>query len=336
MILILSQSFAEPTTEEVVDWIQALGGRWMRVNGEDLDCESRISVELSAKDELCLRWHDSDMPLAEIRAVWFRRWIHARRHEQCDLVAGLSVTPKLHYHLCSHLTQEASRFSDFFFHAFVDRPWISRPKKSVPNKLEVLQCAVRVGLDIPATLVTSRREELERFCATHGRVITKPIGDVAPLVYEGEMFLMYTALVEPEELAGLPEVFAPSLFQECLDKEYELRVFYLDGESHAMAIFSQGDPQTCVDFRRYNHRKPNRRVPYLLEEKIATSICKLMCGLGLETGSLDLIRTRDGRIVFLEVNPAGQFGMISKSCNYPLEREFAEHLIARAQNARQV
>jgi ATP-GRASP peptide maturase of grasp-with-spasm system len=336
MILILSQSSAEPTTEDVIDWIQALGGLWLRVNGEDLDGDSEVSVELSAeKGEPRLRWWGSDLPLAEVRAVWFRRWVHARRHEQCDLLTGLSMAPKLHYQLCRHLTQEAGRFSDFFFQTFADRPWINRPKKALPNKLDVLRRAARVGLDIPATLVTSRREELDRFCAFHGRVITKPIGDVAPLVDRDEMFLMYTALVEPEALAGLPEIFSPSLFQECLDKEYELRVFYLDGESYAMAIFSQGDPQTYVDFRRYNRQKPNRRVPYRLEEQIADSICKLMCDLELESGSLDLIRTRDGRMVFLEVNPVGQFGMVSKPCNYNLERKLAEHLIARAQHAGQ-
>lgn len=336
MILILSQSSAEPTTEEVIDWIQALGGRWLRVNGEDLDGESEISVELSAdKAEPCLRWRGSDLPLAEFRAVWFRRWVHARRHEKCDLLAGISAAPQLHYHLCRHLTLEAARLSDFFFQAFADRPWISLPKKSAPNKLDVLRRAVQVGFDIPATLVTSRRDELARFCASHGRVITKPIGDVTPLLDGEEMFLMYTTLIEPEALATLPEVFTPSLFQECLDKEYELRVFYLDDETYAMAIFSQGDPQTRVDFRRYNHQKPNRRVPYRLEERTVQSICKLMHDLELETGSLDLIRTHNGRLVFLEVNPVGQFGMVSKPCNYHLERKLAERLIARAQHARQ-
>ena len=56
--------------------------------------------------------------------------------------------------------------------------------------------------------------------------------------------------------------------------------------------------------------------------------------LKLETGSLDLIKTPDGRIVFLEVNPVGQFGMISKPCNYHLERKVAEFLIRKVEDAR--
>jgi hypothetical protein len=50
----------------------------------------------------------------------------------------------------------------------------------------------------------------------------------------------------------------------------------------------------------------------------------------LSTGSLDLVRCPDGRFVFLEVNPVGQFGMISQPCNYRLEKEVAAHLLRRA------
>ncbi|MDM1050110.1 hypothetical protein [Sphingobacterium hotanense] len=48
-----------------------------------------------------------------------------------------------------------------------------------------------------------------------------------------------------------------------------------------------------------------------------------MKGLGFNTGSIDLILTPDGDYVFLEINPEGQFGMVSHPCNYFLEREMA-------------
>jgi hypothetical protein len=36
MILILSQSAMEPTTEEVMDWLEALGAPCLRLNGDDI------------------------------------------------------------------------------------------------------------------------------------------------------------------------------------------------------------------------------------------------------------------------------------------------------------
>ena len=54
----------------------------------------------------------------------------------------------------------------------------------------------------------------------------------------------------------------------------------------------------------------------------------------MKTGSLDLVRTPDGRHVFLEVNPGGQFGMMSEPCNYHLEREVAQYLLRKDRSER--
>ena len=97
-----------------------------------------------------------------------------------------------------------------------------------------------------------------------------------------------------------------------------------------MAIFSQNDPQTQMDFRRYQFEKPNRYVPYKLPKVLEGQLSALMQALDLDTGSIDLIRASDGRFVFLEVNPVGQFGMVSVPCNYYLEKKVAERLVKYA------
>jgi D-alanine-D-alanine ligase-like ATP-grasp enzyme len=48
--------------------------------------------------------------------------------------------------------------------------------------------------------------------------------------------------------------------------------------------------------------------------------------LGVNTGSIDMIYTKDNEYVFLEVNPTGQFGMTSVPCNYPIDLEVAKFL----------
>jgi glutathione synthase/RimK-type ligase-like ATP-grasp enzyme len=118
----------------------------------------------------------------------------------------------------------------------------------------------------------------------------------------------------------------PSLIQEYIEKEYEVRVFYLDGVCYSMAIFSQNDTQTSVDFRQYNRKKPNRNVPYHLPVSLQEKVEKIMTSLRLNTGSLDFIRSVNGEYFFLEINPAGQYGMMSQRCNYNLEKKVAEWL----------
>jgi ATP-GRASP peptide maturase of grasp-with-spasm system len=332
MILILSQSAMEPTTEEVMDWIETLGGRCVRLNGDDFD--GRAAVRLSIDGEraaLTLASGGIELPLSEIRAVWFRRWLLDRRHEMASLLAETPAdSHKLHYDLRRHLTQESRKLSDSVFSHFAGVPWLSHPKKASLNKLDVLARAARAGFVTPATLVTSERDELHRFFLRHGNVITKPIGDVDMFVDGERSHFLFTSALDGAAIAALPACFAPSLFQQQVDKDYELRIFYLAGACHAMAIFSQGDAQTRTDFRRYNRERPNRTVPYRLAAATAQRIRRLMDDLGLETGSLDLLHAPDDREVFLEINPVGQFGMVSKPCNYPLERKVAEHLLAKA------
>ena len=343
MILILSQAAMEPTTEEVMDWLEALGARSLRLNGDDLDSRAALRISVDG-GEVALRVEDvaADgiaLPLAEVGAVWFRRWMLDRRCEMADVLeAPTADDHKLHYDLRRHLVQESRKLSDFVFSLFAGLPWLSHPRRSRLDKLDVLRRAARAGLATPATLVTTEREELRRFAERcGGTVITKPIGDVDMFLDGERSHFLFTTALDAAAIAALPERFAPSLFQEKVEKAYELRVFYLAGEppeNYAMAIFSQSDPQTQTDFRRYNRERPNRTVPYRLPPATAERLRALLDDLGLETGSIDLLKATDGRQVFLEINPVGQFGMVSKPCNYGLEKKVAELLIRKESDGR--
>lgn len=331
MILILSQAGNEATTEIVMDWLDHFGARFVRVNGQDLGETSSASLTIES-NYVRLRFGDeaSAFALADVSVVWFRRWAQERAHHALDLFRGdlkLEGADKLYGSVVNHLDLELGKLSGFFFSLLDGKTWLSHPLTASPNKLKVLQEAMRAGLDIPATLVTTSRDELTSFARNHGPLITKAIGEAEMFSVDGTVHMMYTARVDAIDIEGFPDHFFPSLFQEALEKSYEIRVFYLDGHCDSMAIFSQLDRQTQIDFRQYNREKPNRYVPYRLPTDVSDAIVRLMQRLDLETGSLDLVRTTDGRHVFLEVNPVGQFGMVSHPCNYHLERKVAEWLI---------
>ena len=82
-----------------------------------------------------------------------------------------------------------------------------------------------------------------------------------------------------------------------------------------------------TDFRNYNIDKPNRYVPFLLPKDIEEKLLNLLEDLDLNTGSVDLIYDNDDNYVFLEINPVGQFGMVSINCNYHIEKMISEDLI---------
>ncbi len=202
---------------------------------------------------------------------------------------------------------------------------MSHPSENV-NKVDILKEAQRFGLNVPATLVTSSKETLQVFKEKYKFLITKCITDYRMLSHEGLYFELYKNEVSQFDVDKLPNTFFPALFQEKISKRYEIRTFYLDEVFYSMAIFSQSNSKTDIDFRRYDNDVPNRTVPYNLPIEIEKKIINLMKELNLNTGSIDLIRNHNGDYIFLEINPVGQFGMTSHPCNYNIEKKIAIHL----------
>ena len=324
MILILSTRSYETTTEKVMDWIHRLGGEAVRLNGEDLTGDGPFAIRFdNGAAGVVFHLDGRAFGRGDVGAVWMRRGYDFRGLKALEALGEA----RLGYDVQRHLVGEI-RAAQQSLHSLLDGvPWLTRPGTETVNKLRALAAAAEAGLDIPATLVTNSRRELQAFKDAHGRLITKSLGETGAFQARGHFFGMYTAEVTQADLDRAPESFFPSLVQELLEKRYELRVFYLAGRCWSMAIFSQSDRRTALDFRHYSARRPTRSVPYRLPPEVEAGVQRFMEAQGLETGSIDFVKTPDGRHVFLEVNPVGQFGMVSHPCNYHLEKHVAEHLM---------
>ena len=324
MILILSTAMVDSTTELVIDWIERLGGEWVRLNGQDLrGGRLRLDIDGDGAD-FVIDLDGAELRPADVGAVWFRRWLTPREWTADDF----EPDPAFASAARDHVRGEIRALGDAVFSLFRGVPWLSDPDTATINKLRVLAAAAEVGLRVPRTRVANRRADLAAFVEEAGRAITKSLSEGAVFTGGDGQYGLYTAELTAASLEVAPDVVFPAFVQEHVEKAFEVRSFYLDGRFRSMAIFSQRDPTTAVDFRRYNQARPNRRVPYRLPVEVAGRARDLMTELGLTTGSLDFVVSREGEHVFLEVNPVGQFQMVSYPCNYRLERDVAAFLVA--------
>jgi glutathione synthase/RimK-type ligase-like ATP-grasp enzyme len=122
------------------------------------------------------------------------------------------------------------------------------------------------------------------------------------------------------------------LVQNYIEKKYELRIFFLGGQFYSVAIFSQQDEKTKLDFRNYNDERPNRIVSYKLPESVEVKLKNLVCLIKMDSGSIDLIVTKENDYIFLEINHVGQFLWTSDSCNLNFDEKVAIHLINLSKN----
>ncbi len=208
------------------------------------------------------------------------------------------------------------------------KKWLNIPPyiNPYPTKSYQLKKAQECGLNIPNTFVTNNKDSLNFFYKNNQEnIITKNLSN--PLFFEKNKnkFASYTSTVCIKDINTQNSIFFPSIFQANISKIVELRVFYLLGNFYTYAIFSSINEQTSIDFRIYDHEKPNRRMKYELTNELKFKIDKLMKVLNLHTGSIDLIKCNDS-YVFLEVNPQGMFGGL-ENYGINIEEDLSNYLI---------
>ena len=311
MVLIFSQDFEE-TTIGVINWLNYYKASFIRVNGADWNpYKTDISFSIDADQ------HMGDPLMNQVNVVWYRRW----GYEEEKKCYTIDDDVHLYYKIKEDLYNEYLTLRGYFFEYFKDKKWINHPDETFGlNKLKILQQASALGLCIPESFVTNSKSKLLTFFENtcKEQMIGKAIGDFDVYTINNELCAMFTHQFTRTEIEDLPDKFFPCMFQSAIPKEYEIRSFYLDGKFYSMAIFSQLDSQTSVDFRHYNMEKPNRNVPYQLSKETENKLKKLFKLLGYASGSADIIRGKDGKDYFLEINPVGQFGMVSHPCRYYL------------------
>ena len=195
------------------------------------------------------------------------------------------------------------------------------------NKLIALQVAQESGLTIPHTAVVSSKSTLRKLKAQWGRIIHKSMHQGIAVHTEKVLISgQQTEEVTEEVIAQLGDTFFPSLIQQLVPKQFEVRVFCFRNIVRAIATFTQRNALTEIDGRGIDTQKPNRQVPFELPGELKSKLQQVMKRLDLNYGSFDLICTPDNEFIFLEVNPYGQYGFLSMAGNFYLEKEIAEYL----------
>jgi len=183
---------------------------------------------------------------------------------------------------------------------WINHPALERAALSKPAQLFV---ARRVGLDIPATIVSNDPQAVRRFVeGSRMQVVYKAFSQ--PRNMDGKV--LYTGVVTAERLANLDRIrLTPGIFQELVEKSHELRITVVGSRIFCAKIDSQAHPDTKLDWRRAQRDVGYEAVD--LPQAVAAKIQAFMQALGLIYGAFDFIVTPDGRYVFLEVNPGGAY-----------------------------
>ena len=206
---------------------------------------------------------------------------------------------------------------------------VNRPQNHfyANSKLDQIKFALENSMLVPDTIVTTDPNKLRDFYEKHrGNICFKLQKGATIKTPEGNK-IVYTNKVTREQMENASLVSShPSLFQEYIDKEFEIRIISTDKNSTGIVIHSQDSEISKIDYRRYDLE--NVKYNHIELPKDVKSFCSnMLVHYGLHFGAFDFIYSKEGRYVFLELNPNGQWLWLQEQSGYDLTGEVAENLI---------
>ena len=264
---------------------------------------------------------------SNFKSVWFFRGRFNIKYKLIKSSNVENIFEDIDAHLSKEMSQEMYLFVSNFRGKILGNYFTPNA-----NKIKSLKLAREIGLSIPNTKIISNKKELQKmFLNTKSTLITKGIQDSASFGYLNKKneyinFTNFSELTKEEDLKKIPDLFFHTQLQDYIEKKYELRIFFIDNKIFSLSIFSQRNEKTQVDFRHYDKENENKLVPFKLPIDIEGKIKRLMKGMELNCGSIDMIVNKNNEYVFLEINPVGLFEVVDYYGGYSIYREIANFL----------
>ncbi|MBL7053167.1 MAG: hypothetical protein ISS02_00680 [Candidatus Portnoybacteria bacterium] len=211
---------------------------------------------------------------------------------------------------------------------FANKKWIDNPWTVVKaeDKIYQLNTAIESGFNVPDTLVSSNPKRVSDFYCHHDKEIIIKMIRSSPMNDK----VIYTNVVTDKYMEAIESVkMSPSIFQEVIKKEYELRITVVGDNIFPVKIDSQVDSLTSLDWRK--KPKLNDTEVELSAIEIPDDVCKkiklFMNKMNLNFGCIDMAVTPEGKYIFFEINPNGQWYFVQLKTHIPIAKAIAKLLI---------
>jgi glutathione synthase/RimK-type ligase-like ATP-grasp enzyme len=314
MTILIISAPPDVHAQAVAKALDGMGARHELLDLSAFPQKLRLSMEYRGIDRrFRLRHEDGspDISLSDVSSVWWRR---PQGFKLSDAIADASAR-----HFAA--SEMATAFQGLY--QSMDAHWINEPARDVVagHKPYQLRVAQDVGLEIPATLITNDPNAARAFWSEHPDQVIQKQFVAMPETWRETRRITATDMTLSQTI-----VHAPVLFQRNIEAVADLRVIMIGNQLFAA--------ETRVDDQRYAQdvrmNFDARYAPHTLPEVVVQRLRALMARLGLVYGAVDLRLTPDGRYVFLEVNPAGQFLYIERDTQQPITEALARELMRDA------
>lgn len=301
---------ADDVHARTVGWeIEQRGGEAIVLDTADFPTQWRLSLPAHPTPDFTLTLADGRrIDGGRVRGVWWRR---VSAHRVPDEVAD-----RKHREFCR---DETRALLDGWAYALGNR--MINPlaaELAARRKPYQLVMAARMKLDVPATCITNDPADAAAFdSAWRGGTIYKVLTGTS------FQFTETRAMSDAERKTFDLLRLAPVIFQQRIDGAPDIRATIVDDRVFA-AELNPTHPEARLDWRLDMTVEAE---PHDLPGDVADRLRAYQRAMGLRYGAYDLRRDADGRYVFFEVNPGGQFLFVEIHAGHGISAAIAEGLL---------
>jgi len=309
VILVVSYP-QEDHTVEVVRELQKTGREVRLLCLSDFPVQNSIEMNWSpsGKSVYIVNTPEGKLNLSDIRVTWWRRILQFKIDPSISRPIDRAFSE-------SETSQAINGMLDSLNCHWINPRAADESAHRKPYQWEVAQ---RIGLTLPRTLVTNDPAAAKLFIDETGVQKTVFKAFLATTEEWRE-----TRIIELSDVNRLESVkYAPVIFQE-----------YIEGVDLRITVVGDQIFAAEIDARKTSYPYDMRMVigeTNIKAIELPLTIRKLLLSymkeLGLQYGAIDMRRTTDGRFVFLEVNPAGQWLFVEHRCGLPITVAMAKLL----------
>lgn len=325
-VILLFTIACDPHADKVVRILDKKGCKVVRIDTDKLSKTSSIVFKkIKLAQDIYIVTGNKKYFVESFQSIWIRKpflKLYEKTKNNIKQILAMDYKFDEHKNICIPFVLEAQKNKIFI---------LNYHDKIMTSSFKLLQLFVaqKIGLNVPDSIVSSNVKEIKNFFNIHdNKGIIKELGN-ALIESEGKEVIFTTNLFSEKEFSlyhSSDSLDYPLFVQEEIKKREELRITVVGNKIFACSIDTQAYKESQIDSRLVYPYKLKHRIVKLPREieECCFKICKYF---NLQFGAIDMAITPEGKFVFFEINPNGQYLWIEDITKAPISEAIANLLM---------
>lgn len=316
--VILITNTNDITIDYVVKELKNRNIMYYRLNTDNIPNNINIDFDFENENFKILDLYKKiELNLHDFNSVYYRR----------PVINSLDYLEEVSYNEKIYLQRELFAIFEGIYKILEDKFWLNNVYRirEAENKIYQLILAKNIGFNTPETVISNNFSTIEKIVEKYQyNNIIKSIKNG----YIDDNKVIFTSLIDGNVIKNQISMF-PNFIQNNIEKFCDIRCTIIGNDIFSAEILSQNEISGKIDWRRSKHILEHKK--HKLPIDIELKCIELTKKLKLNYSAIDLVLDKNGKYIFLEINPNGQWAWIENILKFPISKRIVD-ILTNCQN----